>query len=135
MGETPEGTGEPAEAAPVATRVEEWMEQTGERVGRAVGGIGQRVRGLAFRAREQVSQAVPESDRSGGGQAGVEPESETTCPAGFPVKGNVRPNGDKLYHVPGQASYGRTHPERCFATEAGARNAGYHPAWPGVSSD
>ena len=40
MGETPESTGEPAEAAPVATRVEEWMDQTGERVGRAVGGIG-----------------------------------------------------------------------------------------------
>lgn len=133
MSESPESTGQPEESAPAAERVDEWMEQTGERLGRVVGGIGQRFRGLAFRAREQMSQVS--TDISGSNQGSAQPESETTCPTGYPVKGNIRPNGEKLYHVPGQVSYSRTHPERCFATEMDARNAGYRPAWPGVSSD
>ncbi|HEU4793087.1 MAG TPA: hypothetical protein VFS96_05470 [Nitrolancea sp.] len=132
MSETPEISGQPSETAPTAERVEGWMGQTGERLGRAVGGIGQRVRGLTTRAREQASQATPASGQTGSNQGSAEPESETTCPSGYPVKGNVRTNGERLYHVPGQSSYGRTHPECCFATEADARSAGYRPAWPGV---
>ncbi len=131
MSETPENAGQPVEAVSTAERVEHWMGQTGERLGRAVGGIGQRVRWFASRAREQAEKATPAPNQAGRSQGSAEPETETACPAGFPVKGNVRPNGDKLYHVPGQASYARTHPERCFATEADARNAGYRPAWPG----
>lgn len=132
MSETPESTGQPHETAAAAERVEDWMEQTGERLGRAVGGLGQRVRGLTTRVREQASQATPVPSSGGVSQGSTEPESETACPAGYPVKGNVRADGEKLYHVPGQASYGRTRPESCFATEADARNAGYRPAWPGV---
>lgn len=132
MSETPESAGQTVEAAPTAERLGDWMGQTGERLGRAVGGIGQRVRGFASRSREQAGQATPAPNQSGSSQGSAEPETETACPAGFPVKGNIRPNGEKRYYVPGQASYGRTHPERCFTTEADARSAGYRPAWPGV---
>ena len=30
-----------------------------------------------------------------------------------------------IYHVPGGEFYDRTNPEKCFATEAAARAAGY----------
>lgn len=47
------------------------------------------------------------------------------CPVTFPVKGNQGGEGVFIYHVPGSASYDRTTPEVCFATEADARTAGF----------
>ncbi|MGJ9406502.1 hypothetical protein ACHABQ_09290 [Nesterenkonia aurantiaca] len=44
------------------------------------------------------------------------------CPKGYPVKGNANSG---IYHVPSGAYYKATKPEECFATTAGARNAGY----------
>lgn len=54
------------------------------------------------------------------------PASKTTCPAAYPVKGNLTTyNGEKIYHVPGGTYYSRTHPEECFATPRAAEQYGY----------
>ncbi len=47
------------------------------------------------------------------------------CPASHPVKGNNGSMGALIYHLPGTASYERTKPEICFASEAAAQAAGY----------
>jgi len=59
--------------------------------------------------------------------AKARPASKTTCPAGYPIKGNqtTRHTKDWIYHVPGGRFYKATHPEECFATEKAARQAGY----------
>jgi hypothetical protein len=41
------------------------------------------------------------------------------------IKGNITREGDKIYHLPGQASYERVQPEAVFATEDEAQAAGY----------
>ncbi len=55
------------------------------------------------------------------------PASKSTCPKGYPIKGNqtTRHTSDWIYHVPGGRYYKVTHPEECFATEKAARQAGY----------
>jgi len=58
---------------------------------------------------------------------GVAPETKTTCPASAPIKGNQGSRG-WIYHLPTGAAYKMTHPEQCFATEAGAVAAGYRKA-------
>lgn len=55
---------------------------------------------------------------------GVAPSGDS-CPSGYPIKGNINAKGEYIYHVPGGAFYGRTSPERCFATQADARAAGF----------
>lgn len=57
----------------------------------------------------------------------AQPATETTCPSGYPIKGNqtTRHTTDWIYHVPGGQYYDDTHPEECFATEEAARQAGY----------
>lgn len=52
------------------------------------------------------------------------PVSRYNCPAHARIKGNQ----SGIYHVPGGAYYSRTTPEKCFATEAAARRAGYRPS-------
>ena len=47
------------------------------------------------------------------------------CPSTHPIKGNVSPSGERIYHVPSGAFYARTFPEACFASEADARAAGF----------
>lgn len=42
-----------------------------------------------------------------------------------PIKGNIKPNGEKIYHLPGQPDYDSVKPETTFATEAEARAAGF----------
>ena len=42
-----------------------------------------------------------------------------------PIKANLNSRGEKIYHLPGQASYDRTEAEETFATEAEAQAAGY----------
>lgn len=53
------------------------------------------------------------------------------CPAGYPVKGNLP---SRIFHVPGQPTYGRTNPEVCFATEAAAASAGFRRAAGGAAA-
>lgn len=63
--------------------------------------------------------------RSGPAVAGAAQTSLPSCTPGEPVKGNITRAGEKIYHVPGGAFYGRTIPEECFATEADAERAGF----------
>lgn len=44
------------------------------------------------------------------------------------IKGNINRDGEKIYHVPGGASYERTIPEAMFCTEEEAREAGFRSA-------
>lgn len=49
----------------------------------------------------------------------------SSCPEGYPIKGNLSSSGEKIYHVPVGQFYDRTVPEACFATEADAQAAGF----------
>jgi len=54
---------------------------------------------------------------------GVPPKDAWTCPLTHPIKGNFTPTDPKeycIYHVRGGQFYGKTKPERCYATEADA---------------
>lgn len=54
------------------------------------------------------------------------PVSSSTCPKKAPIKGN---RGDeRIYHLPSNRYYEQTNPEECFATEDGAKKAGYRAA-------
>ena len=56
---------------------------------------------------------------------GVPPSDAWTCPASHPIKGNLTTGtGECIYHLRGGAFYSKTKPERCFATEDEARQAG-----------
>lgn len=41
------------------------------------------------------------------------------------IKGNIRKNGEKVYHVPGGRYYDLTHAEVMFKTEEDAQKAGF----------
>ena len=53
------------------------------------------------------------------------PNTNGTCPAGFPVKGNA---DSGIYHLPQNKFYVRTRAEICFDSESAARKRGYYPA-------
>lgn len=57
---------------------------------------------------------------------GVPPSDGWSCPEKQPIKGNFTTyNGERcIYHMPGGSYYSRTKPERCYATEADARQDG-----------
>lgn len=55
-------------------------------------------------------------------QAGRAAPTGSTCPAGFPVKGNA---SSMIFHTPGGAFYAKTRPEVCFRTPQDAQQAGY----------
>lgn len=44
------------------------------------------------------------------------------------IKGNINSKGEKIYHMPGGASYDRTNPEEWFITEQEAIDAGFRKA-------
>jgi endonuclease YncB( thermonuclease family) len=55
------------------------------------------------------------------------PISTNACPAKAPIKGNR--SDAWIYHLPkGDTSYRVTNPEECFASEDGAKKAGYRAA-------
>jgi hypothetical protein len=53
---------------------------------------------------------------------GVPPQDVWTCPLTHPIKGNFTTySGERrIYHMKGGQFYGKTKPERCFATEEDA---------------
>lgn len=53
------------------------------------------------------------------------PASSYDCPAKALIKGN---ESSMIYHPPDSPSYAQTTPEQCFASEAGARAAGFRKA-------
>jgi hypothetical protein len=58
--------------------------------------------------------AVPAGAVAGDGTA--------TCPPAYPIKGNA---SSRIYHEPGQSSYGPTIAEYCFASAGAAEAAGF----------
>lgn len=56
-------------------------------------------------------------------QQGAARDSAWSCPASHPIKGNftTHSGGLCIHHMPGGQFYGRTNPERCYATEADAQ--------------
>ena len=58
------------------------------------------------------------------GQGAAAP-SGGACPPNFPIKGNIRSDGTKIYHLPNDPTYARTHAEQCFATADDAQAAGF----------
>ncbi|MGD9893011.1 MAG: MBL fold metallo-hydrolase, partial [Dehalococcoidia bacterium] len=50
------------------------------------------------------------------------------CRGAGTVKGNINRDGEKIYHLPGDPAYERTHAERMFASAAAAEAAGYRRA-------
>jgi micrococcal nuclease len=84
-------------------------------------------RGLWADQTETAAPPAAQADRpSPGGRPGVPPESAWMCPASQPIKGNFTTySGERcIYHVPGGQFYGKTKPERCYATEDEARRDG-----------
>jgi hypothetical protein len=69
----------------------------------------------------QVASSQPHEERPG-----VPPQSAWTCPLGQPIKGNFTTySGERcIYHVLGGQFYGKTKPERCYASEAEAQQDG-----------
>jgi hypothetical protein len=57
---------------------------------------------------------------------GVQPQDTWTCPAAQPIKGNFTTySGERcIYHPPSGAFYGKTTPERCYASGDDARQDG-----------
>ena len=60
---------------------------------------------------------------------GAGPIDEWRCSRTHPIKAglNLR-TGAKTYHLPGDASYGNTKPQRCFAAEKDAMAEGFRRA-------
>lgn len=63
---------------------------------------------------------------SGDGEVRISPDTPQTsrmdCPDDQPIKGNAQSG---IYHMRYGQYYDKTSPERCFATEEEAREAGY----------
>lgn len=51
--------------------------------------------------------------------------AKEAAPEGKTIKGNINAKGEKIYHVPGSASYEQTNAEMWFATEEEAKAAGF----------
>jgi endonuclease YncB( thermonuclease family) len=61
-----------------------------------------------------------------GDLASYPPVADNACPKKAPIKGN---RGDEwIYHLPSNQYYDVTNPEECFASEDGAKKAGYRAA-------
>jgi hypothetical protein len=94
---------------------------------RRLGGAGRALILLAW----LILLFVPASAlaQSSSSRPGVAPTDAWTCPASDPIKGNLTTRtGECIYHVRSGAYYGKTKPERCFATEDEARRAGCQPS-------
>jgi hypothetical protein len=73
-----------------------------------------------------VIVALGVSNAGSQGRFGVPPKDAWTCPVPYPIKGNFTTYSGEpcIYHVPGGDFYGKTKPERCYATEDEARRDG-----------
>ena len=59
-------------------------------------------------------------------RTGIPPGAFGNCSESYPIKGNFTTySGERcIYHLPGQRFYNKTAAERCYATEADARQDG-----------
>lgn len=68
-----------------------------------------------------------EAEQAGGAGSSEEaPDQRAEAACADPqIKGNIRSDGERIYHIPGGASYERTKPEAWFCTEEEAEAAGF----------
>jgi len=73
---------------------------------------------LVLAASTAIAQTPP--------RPGVPPQDVWTCPLTHPIKGDfTASSGERcIYHMKGGQYYGKTKPERCYATEADAMKDG-----------
>lgn len=71
---------------------------------------------------DSAAPSAAETNEASVPEGAVRGDGSTVCPEAFPIKGNAT---SRIYHQPGTASYERTVPELCFASEAAAETAGY----------
>lgn len=88
-----------------------------------------RAEGRGLWAETAPSQDAPPV-RSGAEDGAFPPDAEGNCvlDGQEQIKGNIRRDGERIYHRPGGASYAQTKAEACFRSEAAAEAAGYRPA-------
>lgn len=55
----------------------------------------------------------------------VEPTADGACPAGHPIKANMK---SMIFHAPGQLNYDRTTPDRCYVDAAASEAEGLRAA-------
>jgi hypothetical protein len=74
----------------------------------------------------RVGQARGSREVAQSGRPGVPPKNAWTCPVTQPIKGNFTTySGERcIYHPPTGEFYGKTKPERCYATGDDARQDG-----------
>jgi hypothetical protein len=64
------------------------------------------------------------------GAAGAEAIRQNTPPSpNCTIKGNVRSDGTRIYHMPSDPSYSRVKPENWFCDVEEATRAGFRPAY------
>jgi hypothetical protein len=97
------------------------VQQAAVETARATSAEGQE---RAARATEAVREATPDTDERARERRRAERQQEREQ-ATREIKGNISRDGEKIYHLPGQAGYDRVQPEELFATEEEAQTAGY----------
>jgi hypothetical protein len=83
--------------------------------------------------RQQAGATVPAESGTGEPATAVaeQPSADQSAAeetAERTIKGNVRPDGEKIYHLPNDPSYARTNAEQWFASVEEAEAAGYRRA-------
>ncbi len=74
-----------------------------------------------------AANAAPAAPTAAAPQADNATEARATDTTGA-IKGNIRPDGEKIYHLPGDPAYARTKAEQIFATVEDAEAAGFRRA-------
>lgn len=119
----------PAEAAAEAAPAEDAAESAGVTIERAADvaevpaadtADSSAAMGIVAPADETPAEAATSDVPAGA----VRAESDGTCPADRPIKGNA---SSMYYHTPGSSFYDRTIPEFCFDTVESAEAAGFGP--------
>ncbi|MFT4040299.1 MAG: 30S ribosomal protein S6 [Thermomicrobiales bacterium] len=119
----------PAEAAAEAAAAEDAAESAGVTIERAAdvaeapaaeAADSSAAMGIVAPAEETPVEAATSEVPAGA----VRADSDGTCPADRPIKGNA---SSMYYHVPGSSFYDRTIPEFCFDTVESAEAAGFGP--------
>ncbi len=132
--EAPESRRPPQASRPAPTRIAESDTGGSGAAARAIMAHGHEPRrrnrtlvlvavAVAVLAAVAVPIALLTASRSPGPGSAV--PNGSTCPSGFPVKGNESQSGELIYHEPGWAYYARTRPEQCFVDGRAAEDAGF----------
>jgi hypothetical protein len=71
---------------------------------------------------------APEATSSALVAPSAKPLPDGECPYGYPLKGNINEEGEKIVHKAGQQFYETTDAENCFPSLDAALRAGYRPS-------